>query len=127
MSKAKEILDAITKTYVGLMPYSLVVTLAVAAGIILAIFLWYLFSDSVSPNENAAMEANSNTIVANTSTNVQQQEVEHLEESVEQAEKSRQNAQKQRDKAKNTNTANSSYAEANRERCLTFPNSPECK
>jgi uncharacterized membrane protein YgaE (UPF0421/DUF939 family) len=102
-------------------------TLLMALGVALIIFSIWLFWQSDSKQEIKATEANVNATIANVQSNVQEQVVEQAAESVERTEKTSQNARKAREKAKNTNTTNTNYETANKERCLTFPDSPECK
>jgi hypothetical protein len=119
----KKYLDRFVAGYISMLPYSLIAT-GVVVGII---FFWWLFSSSKSETETKAIEANTNAVIANVQSNVQERVVVQAAESVESTEKTSQGARKQREKAKQANVSNSSYAEANAERCKTFPESSECK
>jgi hypothetical protein len=117
----KQIID----TYIT--PYRI---LFIIGGLFLAIIILfnvYLFWQSDSKVEKEATNANVNSTIANVQSNVQEHVVERATESVESAEKASQKARKQRETAKQTNTANTNYETANKERCLTFPESEECR
>jgi small-conductance mechanosensitive channel len=118
-------LKTIIDTYIA--PYKV---LFIAGGIIVGIIILfnvYLFWQADSKVEKEATNANVNSTIANVQSNVQEQVVEQATESVEQAEKTSQKARKQRETAKQTNTTNTNYETANKERCATFPESEECK
>jgi flagellar basal body-associated protein FliL len=127
MTKLKQILDDLAKGYITLLPYSAIVTVGIILALGVAIFGYWLFSQSDSEVEKEATNANVNATISNVQSNVQERVVEHAEESVEQTEKTSQKARKEREKAKETNTSNTSYEAANSERCKTFPDSPDCR
>jgi hypothetical protein len=118
-------LKTIIDTYIT--PYKI---LFIIGGLFLAIivlFNVYLFWQSDSKVEKEATNANVNSTIANVQSNVQEQVVKEATESVESAEKASQKARKQRETAKQTNTTNTNYSTANKERCLTFPDSRDCQ
>jgi flagellar basal body-associated protein FliL len=127
MTKLKQILDDLAKGYITLLPYSAIVTVGIILALGVAIFGYWLFSQSDSEVEKEATNANVNATISNVQSNVQERVVEHAEESVEQTEKTSQKARKEREKAKETNTSNTNYDEANRQRCLTYPDRAECR
>jgi predicted negative regulator of RcsB-dependent stress response len=127
MTRLKQILDDLAKGYITLLPYSAIVTIGIILALGIAIFGWWLFSQSDSELEKEASNANVNATISNTQTNVQERVVERAEESVESTEKTSADARKQREKAKQANTSNTNYDEANRQRCLTYPDRAECR
>lgn len=109
--------------YVAAWKITVPVTLILIAGI----FFYWLFWQTTSPNEQKADDARVETIKVDANSSVSEDQVEKAGESVKEREKVSQNARKEREKAKETNVSNTSYEEANRQRCLAYPESKECR
>jgi hypothetical protein len=102
MTKLRDILNGFVTAYVGLMPYSLIVTLFLVG----ALFFVWLFWQSDSKNEIKADEARSNVEVQSINTAVSNAQVERVESQVERAEKDAQRSVNRAKKARETNISN---------------------
>lgn len=103
------------------------VILALVLGMLL--ILGIALSRYLSPSElEKQIDSRAPVITENQSNiNVSQPQIAQSTSEVEQSRKTTQKASKARETAIQTNAKNTNYSEANKQRCLTFPDSEECR
>ena len=110
----KGAIDAVKTVYLGLMPHSLYATAIIGAGILLAVFLFWLFSQSDSKNEIKADDARSNVQMQSANTSVANAQLERVDESVEASGKQSQSAVNKAKKTREKVKSNSNLDDAMR-------------
>ena len=118
----KGAIDAVTTTYVGLMPHSLYVTLFILA----ALCTVWLFWQSDSKNEIKADDARSNVQMQSANTSVANAQLERVDESVEASGKQSQSAVNKAKKTREKVKSNSNLDDAMK-LCIEAYGESNCK
>jgi outer membrane protein assembly factor BamD (BamD/ComL family) len=134
MTRLKQILDDLAKGYITLLPYSAIVTIGLVLAIGIAIFGWWLFSQSDSEVEKEASNSAIESILSESNSNItdqnaanKQAESNRARDNATDAGKVSQNAQDDAEKAHHADSSKGKDRDAQERFCKRFPNDSTCR